>query len=542
MGTASEEHMDAWEQSLRAAVAGHPEAVVVAFGDDARYRPMPEAIGIGANRGHSGRVPLDMVEPEDRLAMLQAWEQVTTQGDATGTIRVRGWAGEAQLSAVNLRARYGVCVLLLWPIGSPAAAPAGSAVEEAPGQRPLVGRVTKNRRAYITEVDDATCAMFDFRRDELEGHASIEFIHPDDQPVAVDSWLSMVGDERAPRRVRLRHRCGDGTWKWVEVSNNNLLFDPGRLCVLTDMIDISQEMAAQEAVRSRQRLLDRLTQALPVGVLQIGRDGDVVFSNSRLVDIVGVRPATFDDVLARVSGADRQLLAAAVAAVLADNAGREVQVSIQGPEDPSAVLGEWKIEPLIDDAGGVTGAIACVADVTDGVRLRRELERRASTDELTGCANRHSVMTTLEALAAEDRPEQPGLAVVYIDLDRFKNINDSHGHAIGDEVLVVAARRLNRAVRRCDRVGRLGGDEFLVACPGVPSAQAAVDIAAGLTAALTGKARVGSLELDLRASVGVAWSIGGIDDLDVLVRAADRAMYRCKAGAGPSLEVLGASA
>jgi diguanylate cyclase (GGDEF)-like protein len=99
-----------------------------------------------------------------------------------------------------------------------------------------------------------------------------------------------------------------------------------------------------------------------------------------------------------------------------------------------------------------------VADITESVRLRQQLEDRATFDVLTRCHNRAAILQVLERALAE--PSQVGTAAIFVDLDRFKEINDRLGHAAGDALLVEVAQRLRRSVRDRDLVGRLGGDEW----------------------------------------------------------------------------------
>jgi diguanylate cyclase (GGDEF)-like protein len=131
--------------------------------------------------------------------------------------------------------------------------------------------------------------------------------------------------------------------------------------------------------------------------------------------------------------------------------------------------------------------------------------------------------STLTGQADTGRPT----AIVYVDLDQFKAVNDRLGHAAGDRLLEIAARRLDATVRVGDRVGRLGGDEFLVICPGVDDVSTALDIGDRLARALTASIRLGTEIVELRASLGVAWTDCALDP-DTFVAQADGAMYRSK--------------
>jgi diguanylate cyclase (GGDEF)-like protein len=170
------------------------------------------------------------------------------------------------------------------------------------------------------------------------------------------------------------------------------------------------------------------------------------------------------------------------------------------------------------------GALICATDVTDSTRLRTELERRATTDMPTGCRNRNWVMNKLAELveACYD------LAVIFVDLDDFKSVNDRLGHAAGDEVLVTLAARLRGAIRASDVVGRVGGDEFLVICPEVGGATGAGRLAERVAYAVDQVDQIRPGLCMPGASVGMAYRGQRAVTADILVAEADAAMYAAK--------------
>jgi diguanylate cyclase (GGDEF)-like protein len=173
--------------------------------------------------------------------------------------------------------------------------------------------------------------------------------------------------------------------------------------------------------------------------------------------------------------------------------------------------------------------------------MREELKRRATFDELTGCYNRASIMRTLEANIASGQ-RQAERAVVFVDLDSFKAVNDEHGHAAGDELLSVVAQRLQRVVRERDMVGRIGGDEFLAVCPDIGGPDQAMKLAVRLAEAQREEVRLAKGGVVVQLSIGLAWSSGEGADADALVAQADNAMYESKReGAGrPKLAIAAA--
>lgn len=158
----------------------------------------------------------------------------------------------------------------------------------------------------------------------------------------------------------------------------------------------------------------------------------------------------------------------------------------------------------------------------DNLRLHRHIREMAHSDPLTGLANRRAVDAFLH------QADGDGLAVALIDLDDFKQVNDSHGHDVGDALLALVAERLRAAVPAPGLVGRLGGDEFIVILTGIADDTELGAIATGLLAALCLPARVGGLPLRLGASIGHALRQDGRESSAELLKRADRALYAAK--------------
>jgi diguanylate cyclase (GGDEF)-like protein/PAS domain S-box-containing protein len=438
--------------------------------------------------------------------------------------------------------------------------PTSSRGEESPVTSARVARIRKSDVAVLLDIDEATSQILGWSANEVVGRRSLEFIHPDDQALAVENWMQMLATHGPGRKVRLRHKHRDGSWIWLEMTNHNLLDDPAFNCILAEMMDISDEvdtdepllgredhaggdetplqqpLRLHEAIRAREQLLHRLAEALTLGVLQVDAEGRIIYTNHKLHSILStVRATTVEEQLSSVLPDDKERVDEAFEAALRGGLDSDIDVRLTTPDEH----GEkdirqctMSLRTLTADSGAITGAIACVMDVTESVRIREELRVRATFDDVTQCHNRASTMEALEqALAASDEQSQP--AVIFVDLDRFKEINDRLGHAAGDELLGVVAKRLARAVRGDDLVGRIGGDEFLVVCPGITSAAQAMQGATRVADTLRHVVRLKTTPVSCPASIGVAWSIGTAADADMLVSRADAAMYEAKrAGSG----------
>ncbi|HYF60278.1 MAG TPA: PAS-domain containing protein [Burkholderiaceae bacterium] len=194
-------------------------------------------------------------------------------------------------------------------------------------------------------------------------------------------------------------------------------------------------------------------------------------------------------------------------------------------------------------AGG--GVLRTITDVTERKVHEEKMLDRARSDGLTRLLNREAFLGDLAASLARARGTGAGgLAVLYVDLDGFKAVNDTHGHAVGDQVLVEIGTRLRRSVRAEDAVGRLGGDEFVVVQPGADQPALAVRLARRVVEAICAPMLIEGRLVRVGASVGIALRAGDDDTADGLVRRADAAMYAAKAAGTGSirLHVAGADA
>ena len=229
-------------------------------------------------------------------------------------------------------------------------------------------------------------------------------------------------------------------------------------------------------------------------------------------------------------------------AFYAEMDGRHSPGGARGREGESTATVEWRVRhrdgswrqfevvnaSLLDD-DAVRGIVATLRDVTERRELERELEHQAFHDRLTGLANRALFRDRLEhALARRNRNQHP-VAVLLLDLDDFKVVNDSLGHAAGDRLLVLVAERLRSRLRASDTTARLGGDEFAVLLDDPAAADEAMQVAERLIEALASPYQLDGRELFVRASIGVALAAQTGQPADELLRDADMAMYAAKA-------------
>ena len=250
----------------------------------------------------------------------------------------------------------------------------------------------------------------------------------------------------------------------------------------------------------------------------------------------------------RVFGYDyRELLGTPLVALIAPSqrAGFRAALRQCAAESSATAVGEFfvvdsrdrarpveiTITNLIDDPN-VGGLVLNTRDIDDEKRLQEELTHQAFHDSLTGLANRALFKDRVQHALLRARRQRRPLAVLFLDLDRFKAINDSFGHASGDALLIAVSKRLSDGVRAEDTVARLGGDEFAVLVENLAGEAELNVVAERIKEAFRDPIVIDGRELAVAASIGIALSVSGEETADDLLRNADLAMYRAKASGG----------
>ncbi|MBK9739520.1 MAG: diguanylate cyclase [Actinobacteria bacterium] len=231
------------------------------------------------------------------------------------------------------------------------------------------------------------------------------------------------------------------------------------------------------------------------------------------------------------------VLESALRSVLESEEPRDVEFAAQASPNGEESWFHLSLSPDKEATGAVVGVLTSLRDITEIKRAEQVLARQAMHDPLTGLANRYLLMDRL-AKALMRLQRDPGrLALFFIDLDRFKDVNDTYGHETGDRVLVEAARRLEMVARREDTVARLGGDEYIVLCDQVASADVH-SLAERIVATLAEPFHDGTVAFPMSASVGAMVTDDPRAGAAELLHNADSAMYRAKVAGRNRYEVF----
>jgi diguanylate cyclase (GGDEF)-like protein/PAS domain S-box-containing protein len=363
----------------------------------------------------------------------------------------------------------------------------------------------------------------------LIGTDVFDLIHPDDRELARGGFhLNTAGKEADRVELRLRH--ADGGWRVVEAVATNLLDDPAVEGIVISARDLTDRRRAEADLREAQERFRSAFEHAPIGMALTAADGQLFRVNRALVQILGrgeselLHSSIYDlshpDDRDTCHDAVNQLLAGRSSSCQLEQRylhhdGHPVWVSVS-----ASVVRDVNDQPLY--------LVIQVEDIGARRASGEALAHQAVHDPLTGLPNRLHFVERLgrELTRAEQRNER--VAVLFLDLDRFKVVNDSLGHSAGDRLLVAVADRLGATIGPTDAVARFGGDEFTILCQNITSEETAELMAERIAEAIARPVALIEGEVFVTASVGIALSGSPADTPETLLRNADAAMYRAK--------------
>jgi diguanylate cyclase (GGDEF)-like protein/PAS domain S-box-containing protein len=370
--------------------------------------------------------------------------------------------------------------------------------------------------------------------DEVVGHRATEFLdEPSRQHLLRGAWPLLLRTGEI-RDVELRMVCRDGQLVDVLLSSTGERDASGRMGrSLAVVEDVTRKRLAEQLSAQFQRMSVMLSS---IGDAVIGTDerGCIVSFNPAAVSMTGwsnelAVGQVYGAVVHRQDLDNGEPLPDPVLACLRDGECFSGQSSRLLHRDGSSRVIRETITPMQEpDTGVRIGAVATFQDTTTAHELARALARQARHDPLTGLPNRLLLQDRLQQALHLALRTGGCLAVMFLDLDHFKQINDRQGHDVGDELLRQVASSVLGAVRASDTVCRLGGDEFVVLLPQISAAEDAAEVAQHILSAVAQPYRIGTLSLHVSFSIGIAVYPDDGEDEATLMRRADTAMYQAK--------------
>jgi len=392
------------------------------------------------------------------------------------------------------------------------------------------GQVLFTPDGRVQQVNRAYCELMGYTEDELRGLEWAAITHPDDLAVGTEEFRRMFAREIPYVLVEKRYVRKDGRVLWGLLSSSAIFDDAGQVqFVFSQVQDISSRKQAEQALREQSEIYKAMLEAQSqLGEIIILSENQVpIYTNDALARMTGYEPAELaqlGSLYDLVPASQRNGLVETVRGIAGADKPRHFAASIARKD---GTLIDLEVTNLQFQSGGRTRVLTLARDVTPRKQAERDLEHQALHDSLTGLPNRVLLRDRLEQAVLWAGRSHGSVALLVMDLDQFKDVNDSSGHQAGDILLQRVALRLQEAVRSSDTVARLGGDEFAILLVGADTAgaeRAARKILDDLEQPFVVEGRA----LDIGASIGIAVHPAHGADAEALLRRADIAMYVAK--------------
>jgi len=394
--------------------------------------------------------------------------------------------------------------------------------------------VVADPTGHLSYVSPAFSRLLGISADRLAAGSAAEMMHPDDLASLRSRAGEIGGTAGQGLRTEMRLKHADGSWHWFEATVTNHLSNPKVRGIVGNLHDITDRKHTEESLREAHERFHSAFENAPIGMALTDLAGVFMRTNRAFGEIVGIDQHHLEGMSIRdvVHPDFLDTLDAELQAMASGEVGSVSTEKRYIHSDGHVVWVSVSVSCVKDTSGAPHYLIRQVEDITERHQMQEEISHAAMHDLLTGLPNRLLFMDRLELSLRRAEREGHQVALMFLDLDRFKLVNDSLGHDAGDRLLCLASQQLRSALRDSDTLARFGGDEFTALCE-VRDRSEALEIAGRLVGVMRRPMRVSGSEHYVSVSVGLALSEDGCASGAALLRNADVAMFQAKE-AGPA--------
>ncbi|MGH2317029.1 bifunctional diguanylate cyclase/phosphodiesterase [Planococcus sp. SE5232] len=360
----------------------------------------------------------------------------------------------------------------------------------------------------------------------ISGEVTIkELIHPEDLPMVEQNIQKRMTNQEVTNRYRVRLNKKDGELIHIEIQSTHFLVE-GKMILYGTVFDVTAEVTSSLLLKESEERFRSLFQNNPDAIFSFDLAGNFLDANPGCEQLTGFRKEEL------VNRSFAPLIAPEDLQIAVDYFGEAAQ---GGTNSHEIIIirkdGQRRTVEItkfgMHSGGEIIGVYGIAKDITEKIEHRKQMEELVFFDSLTKLPNRKLFEDRLVEALNRSKEQGHRPAVLFVDLDRFKFINDSLGHHLGDEFLKIVSNRLTENIRVTDTVGRFAGDEFVILLPSA-NEEEAVLLAKRLNNVLSQPFDVMGHSIAVSASIGIAFSDGEEDSVDGLIKKADTAMYYTK--------------
>lgn len=374
-------------------------------------------------------------------------------------------------------------------------------------------------QGYFRKLNARWQQILGYSLADLIGKPFLDYVHPEDIPATREAMNRLSAAMPVNNFInRYRHR--DGSWRWIQwnsIAKDGLIYAAAR--------DITQQKAAEDELRLAALVYQNSSEAMMITdenerIISINQ-AFTTCTGYTLTEVLGKNP--------RILNSGKQSPAFYKAMWHALNTSGRWQGEIYNRRKNNDIYVEWVvINTVFNPDGTVHRRVALFSDITEKKKSEELIWFQANYDPLTRLPNRRLFIDRLQQELIKAERDKQSLGLLFVDLDRFKEVNDGLGHSMGDELLVQVAKRLCACVRKSDTVARLGGDEFTVIISELSDNIYVETIAQNILNAMSQPFTLGGSLAYVSASIGITFSPSDASDVEDLIRFADQAMYAAK--------------
>ncbi|TWT07076.1 EAL domain-containing protein [Planococcus sp. CPCC 101016] len=364
----------------------------------------------------------------------------------------------------------------------------------------------------------------------ISGKVTIkELIHPEDLPVVEQNIQKRMANKEATSRYQVRMYKKDGELIYIEIQSTNFMVE-GKMILYGTVFDVTAEVTSSLLLKESEERSRSLFHNNPDAIFSFDLDGNFLDANPGCEQLTGFQKQelvnmSFAPIIAPIIAPEDLEIAIEYFGKATTGISNSHEISIIRKDGQRRNIEITKF--AMNSGGEIKGVYGIAKDITEKIEHRKLMEELVFYDSLTKLPNRKLFEDRLAQVLRRSIEQENRPTVLFLDLDRFKFINDSLGHHMGDEFLKIVSNRLKENIRFSDTVGRFAGDEFAILLPSATEEEAVL-LAKRLNTVLAQPFDVMGHSIAVSASIGIAFSSGKGESIDHLIRKADTAMYYTK--------------